>query len=74
MARAATKPKATTLPVSERALLARINRALAKGQDEALSAGLLMVQRPGRYYVTNNDNVLAAQHCDMPDLEGSPIQ
>jgi hypothetical protein len=48
MARAATKPKSTTLPISEHALLARINRALAKGQDEALSAGLLMVQRPGR--------------------------
>lgn len=47
MARAATKPKATTLPVSERALLGRINCALAKGQDEALSAALLMVQRPG---------------------------
>jgi hypothetical protein len=22
----------------------------------------------GRYYVNDNDNVRAAQHCDMPDL------
>ena len=76
MTQALTRPilvvmaKATKVPVSQRALIQRINRALAK-ENEALKAARSERDRQqlGNYFVIDlHRNTVQAQHVDLEAL------
>jgi hypothetical protein len=64
------KEKPTMVPVSERALVQRINRKLWK-ESEVLKAArpnTRAVQDLGRYYVIDDRNRVVRQHCDLEEM------
>ena len=63
------KKEPTKVPITERALIQRINRKLKEDDRimKAARAGTRAEQEVGRYYLINSRNHVVDGHCDLEE-------